>query len=76
MIKIICSLLILPFSARPLDSTLTFEDLMLEGPEGNKYAAMSILKKLDNVDMVSNIADFDKKAITFDDIISTSKSLL
>jgi hypothetical protein len=37
---------------------------------------MNILKKLDNVDMVSNIFDFDEKAIGFDDIIRVSKSLL
>ena len=78
MLKLIYSLLILPQGAdlRPIDGTLTFEDLQMEGAEGNKYHAIEILKKLEKVDMVSNIADFDEKAIGFDDIVKAAKSLI
>lgn len=57
-------------------NVMTFEDLQLEGPEGNKRQVLSILKKLSKVDMVSDIADFDSKAIKFDDVIATAKNLI
>ena len=67
MLKLVYSLLTLPYSQsvelRPNDNInlMTFEDLQLEGPEGNKREVQTILKKLNKVDMVSNIADFDTK---------------
>ena len=82
MLKLVYSLLTLPYSKsvelRPIDNInlMTFEDLQLEGPEGNKREVQSILKKLNKVDMVSNIADFNSKAIKFDDVISATKKLL
>ena len=82
MLKLVYSLLTLPYSQsvelRPNDNInlMTFEDLQLEGPEGNKREVQTILKKLNKVDMVSNIADFDTKAIKFDDVISATKKLL
>lgn len=82
MLKLVYSLLTLPYSQsvelRPNDNInlMTFEDLQLEGPEGNKREVQSILKKLNKVDMVSNIAEFDAKAIKFDDVISSTKMLL
>lgn len=82
MLKLVYSLLTLPYSQsvelRPNDNInlMTFEDLQLEGPEGNKREVQTILRKLNKVDMVSNIADFDTKAIKFDDVISATKKLL
>ena len=54
----------------------TFEDLQLEGPEGNKREVIAMLKRMKKVDMISNIADFDEKAIKFDDVTKASQSLL
>ena len=82
MLKLVYSLLTLPYSQsielRPNDNInlMTFEDLQLEGPEGNKREVQSILKKLNKVDLISNIAEFDTKAIKFDDVVSATKKLL
>ena len=82
MLKLVYSLLTLPYSQsielKPSDNInlMTFEDLQLEGPEGNKREVLSILKKLNKVDMISNIAEFNTKAIKFDDVVSTTKKLI
>lgn len=82
MLKLVYSLLTLPYALSVELRTnenidlMTFEGLKLEGPEGNKREVLSILKKLNKVDMISNIAEFDTKAIKFDDVISQTKSLL
>lgn len=82
MLKLVYSLLTLPYSQsaeiRPNDdiNIMTFEDLQLEGPEGNKREVLRILKKLNKVDMVSNIQTFDAKAIKFDNVVATTKKLL
>ena len=55
---------------------MTFEDLQLEGPIGNKREVLAILKQLEKVDFVSDIADFDAKAIKFDEAMTNTKSLI
>ena len=80
MLKLVYSLLTFTQGVElRLENTMnikTFEDLQLEGPEGNKREVIAMLKRMKKVDMISNIADFDEKAIKFDDVTKASQSLL
>ena len=55
---------------------LTIEQLLSADQEGNTKTALSLMANLTKMELVSDINDFDKKAIGYDDVIKMAKNLL
>ena len=61
----------------PDDQTfLKIEELLSADQDSNSKVALSLLEKIKKVELVSDIVDLDKKAISYDDVLKTTKSII
>ena len=55
---------------------MTIEELLSADQDSNSKVALSLLEKLKKIELVSDIVDLDKKAISYEDVIKSTKNLI
>ena len=55
---------------------LTIESLLSADQDANVKTALALLETIKKVDLVSEIIDLDKKAISYDDVLKATKNII